>query len=162
MINESELIYYGHNYCVIWLDCHSVCVLYVNGCVMVISPVFSDIDDVECVNRTPKTVESIIISTVAFLKPCASMSQHCVIHLIAIFMGPTWGPPGAARTQVGPMLATWTLLSGISSFNCFFFWYELLLEVLSYTVCCHTHTHYVLELDDCAVYSWKMLLKMRT
>ena len=28
------------------------------------------------------------------------------------FMGPTWGPPGAARTQVGPMLATRTLLSG--------------------------------------------------
>ena len=25
-------------------------------------------------------------------------------------MGPTWGPPGAHRTQVGPMLATWTLL----------------------------------------------------
>ena len=28
-------------------------------------------------------------------------------------MGPMWGPPGAARTQVGPMLATRTLLSGI-------------------------------------------------
>ena len=28
------------------------------------------------------------------------------------FMGPTWGPPGAERTQVGPMLAPWTLLSG--------------------------------------------------
>ena len=27
-------------------------------------------------------------------------------------MGPTWDPPGADRTQVGPMLATWTLLSG--------------------------------------------------
>ena len=26
-------------------------------------------------------------------------------------MGPTWGPPGAARTQVVPMLATRTLLS---------------------------------------------------
>ena len=32
--------------------------------------------------------------------------------LIARFMGPTWGPPGANRTQVGPMLAPWTLLSG--------------------------------------------------
>ena len=32
--------------------------------------------------------------------------------LIARLMGPTWGPPGATRTQVGPMLATWTLLSG--------------------------------------------------
>ena len=33
--------------------------------------------------------------------------------LIARFiMGPTWGPPGADRTQVGPILAPWTLLSG--------------------------------------------------
>ena len=32
--------------------------------------------------------------------------------LIARFMGPTWGPSGADRTQVGPMLAPWTLLSG--------------------------------------------------
>ena len=32
--------------------------------------------------------------------------------LIAQIMGPTWGPPGAGRTQVGPMLAPWTLLSG--------------------------------------------------
>ena len=31
---------------------------------------------------------------------------------IARFMGPTWGPPGADRTQVGPMLAPWSLLSG--------------------------------------------------
>ena len=27
-------------------------------------------------------------------------------------MGPTWVPSGADRTQVGPMLAPWTLLSG--------------------------------------------------
>ena len=33
--------------------------------------------------------------------------------LIARFMGPTWGPSGAERTQVGPMLAPWTLLSGL-------------------------------------------------
>ena len=32
--------------------------------------------------------------------------------LIVRFMGPTWGPSGADRTQVGPMLAPWTLLSG--------------------------------------------------
>ena len=48
------------------------------------------------------------------------MSYHCgkktTIHkpsLLANFMGPTWGPSGADRTQVGPMLAPWTLLSGI-------------------------------------------------
>ena len=33
-------------------------------------------------------------------------------------MGPTWDPSGAGRTQVGPMLAPWTLPSGlISSMN---------------------------------------------
>ena len=35
--------------------------------------------------------------------------------LEASFMGPTWGPPGADRTQVGPMWATRKLLSGICS-----------------------------------------------
>ena len=30
---------------------------------------------------------------------------------IARFMGPSWDPPGEDRTQVGPMLAPWTLLS---------------------------------------------------
>ena len=33
--------------------------------------------------------------------------------LIENFMGPTWGPSGAERTQVGPMLAPWTLFSGL-------------------------------------------------
>ena len=27
--------------------------------------------------------------------------------------GPTWGPSGADRSEVGPMLAPWTLLSGV-------------------------------------------------
>ena len=31
---------------------------------------------------------------------------------IAKFMGPTWVPPGSCRPQMGPMLASWTLLSG--------------------------------------------------
>ena len=30
---------------------------------------------------------------------------------IAKFMGPTWGPAGSCRSQMGPMLAPWTLLS---------------------------------------------------
>ena len=32
--------------------------------------------------------------------------------LISSFMWPIWGQSGAGRTQVGPMLASWTLLSG--------------------------------------------------
>ena len=39
--------------------------------------------------------------------------QKPMSSLIVRFMGPTWGSPGADRTQVGPMLAPWTLLSGI-------------------------------------------------
>ena len=39
------------------------------------------------------------------------------ISLIARFMGPTWGSSGADRTQVGPMLAPWTLLFGMSSYD---------------------------------------------
>ena len=31
---------------------------------------------------------------------------------IARLMGPTWGPPGSCRSQISPMLAPWTLLSG--------------------------------------------------
>ena len=34
--------------------------------------------------------------------------------LVAMFMGPTWGPSRADRAQVGRMLAPWTLLSGRS------------------------------------------------
>ena len=35
------------------------------------------------------------------------------ISQIAKFMGSTWGPPGSCRPQMGPMLAPWTLLSGM-------------------------------------------------
>ena len=35
--------------------------------------------------------------------------------LIAKFLGPTWGPSGADRTQVGPMFAPGTVLSGLTS-----------------------------------------------
>ena len=56
--------------------------------------------------------------------------SHCLFDLVTCstkfdtphisrFMGPTWGPRGDDRTQVGPMLAPWTLLSGI--FSCFIF-----------------------------------------
>ena len=30
---------------------------------------------------------------------------------ITKFMGPSWGPPGSCRPQMGPMLTPWTLLS---------------------------------------------------
>ena len=41
------------------------------------------------------------------------MARTFLQSLIVRLMGPTWGPSGADRTQVGPVLAPWTLLSGI-------------------------------------------------
>ena len=67
---------------------------------------------------------------------CVSVKKHLVIHiiwwivksenmgiltLIARFMGPTWGPSGADKTHVGPLLASWTLLSGKIGGISFFF-----------------------------------------
>ena len=40
---------------------------------------------------------------------------------IARFMGPTWGPPGTCRPQMGPMLDPRTLLSG---WSCGRHWYK--------------------------------------
>ena len=43
-------------------------------------------------------------------------------------MGPTWGPPGSCRPQMGPMLAPWTLLSGNISkcpTLCWWRWFQI-------------------------------------
>ena len=40
-----------------------------------------------------------------------SLCQHWNRTPTARFAGPIWGPSGADRTQVGPILAPWTLLS---------------------------------------------------
>ena len=39
---------------------------------------------------------------------------YVIASQIAVFMGPTWGPPGSCRPQMGPMLAPWILLPGSS------------------------------------------------
>ena len=43
---------------------------------------------------------------------CFKLVWSVMTNQITRFMGSTWGPSGADRTQVGPMLAPWTLLSG--------------------------------------------------
>ena len=53
-----------------------------------------------------------IIAIYALSQKHVSKDREGSIPLIARFMGPTWGPSGADRTQVDPMLAPWTLLSG--------------------------------------------------
>ena len=50
---------------------------------------------------------------IGFLWNCRFKIWGLNMTLIARFMGPTWGPSGDDRTQVGLMLAPWTLLSGI-------------------------------------------------
>ena len=44
-----------------------------------------------------------------------NLSGKLLTSQIAKFMGPTWGPSGSCRPQMGPMLAPWTLLLGMPS-----------------------------------------------
>ena len=53
----------------------------------------------------PQHIRKGEFTRVLFLCVCCSQ--------IARFMGPTWGPYGSCRPQMGPMLAPWTLLSGL-------------------------------------------------
>ena len=53
----------------------------------------------------------------------AAISQ--MVSLISRFMGPTWGTTGSDRTQVGPMLDPWTLLSGMR-ITCRWIWRVLI------------------------------------
>ena len=57
------------------------------------------------------------------------ISGRCVTSQIPRFVGPTWGPPGSCRPQMGPMLAPWTLLSGIPS--------------MRYVAWCHSRDYYL-------------------
>ena len=50
----------------------------------------------------------------------------------ARFVGPTWGPSGSCRPQVGPMLAPWTLLSGKPLTNHYWLAHHLILRFISW------------------------------
>ena len=56
----------------------------------------------------------VITSTYTYLPPVPVDMDHisAIATQITIFMGPTWGPPGSCRPQMGPVLAPWTMLSG--------------------------------------------------
>ena len=65
--------------------------------------------------------EYIDIYTISLSNPCWLTRIWEIIHTqhrnttraqTAKFMGPTWGPLGSCRPQMGPMLAPWTLPSG--------------------------------------------------
>ena len=59
-----------------------------------------------------------------------AISSQWIINIfitqIARFTGPTWGPSGADRTQVGPRLVPWTLLSRNYNKNILTFGYQSL------------------------------------
>ena len=54
---------------------------------------------------------------------------------IARFMVPTWGPSRADRTQVGPMLAPWILLSGDVLYMTYPLWQESQLSLPQVWTC---------------------------
>ena len=59
-------------------------------------------------------------------------------------MGPTWGPSVADRTQVGPMLAPWILLSGITGSGCtknFSFKIYILWKIISVIIWIYVFDH---------------------
>ena len=58
-----------------------------------------------------RNVSGIIVTRLCWSNHQWWLHQHSQITRI---IGPTWGPPGSCRPQMGPMLAPWTLLSGLS------------------------------------------------
>ena len=84
--------------------------------------------------------------------------------LIARFMGATWGPPEADRTQMGPMLAPWTLLSGLFLLCLCLSWgtpvSSLKLALLCIIYKCHKHwsskAHYILISLTQILISWQL------
>ena len=53
----------------------------------------------------------IYIQTLSRIFITTTIILHRITAQIAKFMGPTWGPPGSCRPQMGSMLAPWTFLS---------------------------------------------------
>ena len=70
--------------------------------------------DVAVLQSTPVHVP-ILICAHMWTPWHGSVPIECGKALIARLMGPTWGPSGADKTQVGPMLVPWTLLSEYTS-----------------------------------------------
>ena len=59
---------------------------------------------------------------------------------VARFIGPTWDPSGSCRPQMGPMLAPWTLLSGLLSHTAVLFGTWILYKIMvPQTVHCRNH-----------------------
>ena len=73
--------------------------------------------------------------SIIYTHPHVHWDDQVKCTLISRFIGPTWGPSGADRTQMGPMLAQWTLLSGVVSnpenefdTSAYIFWWSFLYQ----------------------------------
>ena len=84
-------------------------------CVICFTPYMNTVTDIRQYQWVTKWWSVVLLNTIHALKiiplPLDILLQ--IYTPIARFMGLTWGPSGTNRTQVGPILATWTLLSGI-------------------------------------------------
>ena len=78
--------------------------------------IFVNSVDLTCIDADPSTAPVPAAEILPFAwSVCESVCGYYRqgTSLITRFMRPTWGPSGSDRTQVGPMLAAWTLLSGV-------------------------------------------------
>ena len=73
--------------------------------------------------------------------------------LIARFMGPTWGPSGADRTQVGPMVAPWTLLPWLYQYLC------LIYHIYDVYFICIFFTYFWMDIKCCLHLQVNILVK---
>ena len=99
----------GFSHCVITSPCIWRCMIDscdLRGTISIICDIMVKKNDFSKVARTWFETQ------IWFSKSWFCSAVH-TISPIARFMGPAWGPSGADRTQVGPMLAPWTLISGI-------------------------------------------------
>ena len=81
----------------------------------------------ECCLNIAQRLETVIRKVYIFIYHRNLTSQ------IARFMGPTWGPPGSCRPQMGPMLAPWTLLSGVLLDSSVTGWRLYLIDIIKST-----------------------------
>ena len=87
---------------------------------MILGPIQCNLFNTTCDNTLTESlvvwmINNCLISTVWIYILIVGHCQKNGHTLIARFMGPTWGPDVADRTQVGPTLAPWTLLFGYTS-----------------------------------------------
>ena len=100
-----------------WKLLHKILLKYFLGGLLTICPHFSDIGfDTEQVTSHYLTQWwNVLLKNRCVIWPqSVKNNKHVQTSQIANFMGPTWGPAGSCGPQMGPMLAPWTLLPGIS------------------------------------------------